>query len=69
MVSLAKDTRVRVGKEINPSILEFQRSHFYGKGTKRVDSGSFMKHKLSVQSHKKCIVCFLRILGKRKMEQ
>ncbi|KAK8790563.1 hypothetical protein WA171_002085 [Blastocystis sp. BT1] len=53
VVSLAKDTRVRVGKEINPSILEFQRSHFYGKGTKRVDSGSFMKHKLGVQSHKK----------------
>ena len=58
MVSLAKDSRVRVGKEISPSILEFQRSHFYGKGTNRVDSGSFMKHKLGVQLHKKCTVCF-----------
>ncbi|KAK8800805.1 hypothetical protein WA588_001636, partial [Blastocystis sp. NMH] len=43
LVSLAKDANAKVGKKINPSVLEFQRAHFYGKNSNRVSAASFMR--------------------------
>lgn len=56
LVSLAKDSNARIGKKINPSVLEFQRAHFYGSKSNRVSAASFMRHKTASQK-KLCCVC------------
>ena len=43
VVSLSKDLNSNIGKPISRKILSFQRSHFYGKRSKRVDSGSYVQ--------------------------
>ena len=56
LVSLAKDTNAKLGKKINPSVLEFQRAHFYGAKSNRVSAASFMRHK-TASMQKLCSVC------------
>ena len=56
-MSLAKDANAKVVKKINPSVLEFQRAHFYGKNSNRVSAASFMRHK-TASKQKISLVCW-----------
>ncbi|KAK8831625.1 hypothetical protein WA577_004940, partial [Blastocystis sp. JDR] len=45
LVALPKDPYAGVGKPINSSVLDFQRRHFYGKNSGRVEAASFLSQK------------------------
>ena len=74
LVSLPKNSNASLGKPINSDILEFQRCHFYGKNTNRVDAGAYLS-KLAARRRrwivfylKKILLCCFVWVKKQKTE-